>query len=261
MPPLLLFLLISLIISLSIQTKISAMEYTEFEYTVSPRRHSTSPLAVELTCTEVRRRIICHPQIDNEPIKSSMPFPNKTIVHHSGFIPLNKPNDVVVVTHIDRSSNGTSAVISRPSTTTSNNYSLSYARISQILRNFGLTNYGCSTILRDIDKVIILSSLKDKGVIEVKIWKIINKVYKMESLHLERYGIDSDESKDNNGCVICMEDYTQGIFVANKLPCNHDFHATCILKWLKISRRCPLCRFPITLQGKSAVDADFYING
>ncbi|VVA95266.1 unnamed protein product [Arabis nemorensis] len=230
-------------------------EYTYFQYIIYPRRHSTSPLTIELTCTEVRRKTICHPLVDDKPFKSSMPFPDKTIVHYSGLIPLNEPYDVAVVAEIDRSSpNGTSAIISRPTTTTtSNDYSLSYIKISQIMRNLIWPhNNGISTILRDINKVITSSSSSsDRGVIEVEIRKIMNRVYEIEAVFIERYGIDSNRSTEmSNGCVICMEDYTKGVFVANKLPCEHDFHANCILEWLQFNRRCPLCRFPVSLKGR-----------
>ncbi|KAJ6853221.1 putative E3 ubiquitin-protein ligase RLIM [Iris pallida] len=43
-------------------------------------------------------------------------------------------------------------------------------------------------------------------------------------------------------CYICLVEYENGDFV-RILPCNHEFHQTCIDKWLKeIHRVCPLCR-------------------
>lgn len=43
-------------------------------------------------------------------------------------------------------------------------------------------------------------------------------------------------------CYICLVEYEDGDFM-RILPCNHEFHQTCIDKWLKeIHRVCPLCR-------------------
>ncbi|XP_019057291.1 PREDICTED: uncharacterized protein LOC109116394 [Tarenaya hassleriana] len=47
---------------------------------------------------------------------------------------------------------------------------------------------------------------------------------------------------EGDGCAICLED-----FVAEKksaaLPCRHEFHSECIVRWLRINHVCPLCRF------------------
>ncbi|XP_058103773.1 uncharacterized protein LOC131247875 isoform X1 [Magnolia sinica] len=43
-------------------------------------------------------------------------------------------------------------------------------------------------------------------------------------------------------CYICLVEYDEGDCM-RVLPCHHDFHRTCIDKWLKeIHRVCPLCR-------------------
>ncbi|XP_008797985.2 uncharacterized RING finger protein C4G3.12c isoform X2 [Phoenix dactylifera] len=43
-------------------------------------------------------------------------------------------------------------------------------------------------------------------------------------------------------CYICLVEYEEGDCI-RILPCNHEFHQTCIDKWLKeIHRVCPLCR-------------------
>ncbi|CAL9106793.1 unnamed protein product [Musa textilis] len=43
-------------------------------------------------------------------------------------------------------------------------------------------------------------------------------------------------------CYICLVEYEEGDCI-RMLPCNHEFHRTCIDKWLKeIHRVCPLCR-------------------
>ncbi|KAK2969114.1 hypothetical protein RJ640_028578 [Escallonia rubra] len=42
-------------------------------------------------------------------------------------------------------------------------------------------------------------------------------------------------------CSICHEDFVPRDMV-NRLPCSHSFHTRCILRWLKRSNTCPLCR-------------------
>lgn len=64
---------------MQVYNKRSAMGYTNFEYSVSSRRHSTSPLTAELTCTEVCRKQI---RLFTDEIKL-LYLPEQTIVHHS----------------------------------------------------------------------------------------------------------------------------------------------------------------------------------
>ncbi|XP_009765931.1 cleavage and polyadenylation specificity factor subunit 3-II [Nicotiana sylvestris] len=52
-------------------------------------------------------------------------------------------------------------------------------------------------------------------------------------------------------CCICLslyEDETE----LHALPCNHHFHSTCIVKWLKMNATCPLCKYNI-LKGNEQV--------
>ncbi|XVE65430.1 hypothetical protein DITRI_Ditri07aG0179900 [Diplodiscus trichospermus] len=59
--------------------------------------------------------------------------------------------------------------------------------------------------------------------------KVYNKSYKLQN----------DEAAQ---CYICLVEYEEGDSM-RILPCNHEFHRTCIDKWLKeIHRVCPLCR-------------------
>ncbi|KAG2312778.1 hypothetical protein Bca52824_024335 [Brassica carinata] len=45
-------------------------------------------------------------------------------------------------------------------------------------------------------------------------------------------------------CCICLSSYEDGTELVT-LPCNHHFHSTCIVKWLKMNATCPLCKFSI----------------
>ncbi|EYU42321.1 hypothetical protein MIMGU_mgv1a0068872mg, partial [Erythranthe guttata] len=46
-------------------------------------------------------------------------------------------------------------------------------------------------------------------------------------------------------CYICLSDYEEGDKL-RVLPCNHEYHVSCIDKWLKeVNRVCPLCRHDV----------------
>ncbi|AAF15932.1 putative RING zinc finger protein; 84572-85321 [Arabidopsis thaliana] len=229
-----------------------------FDYSVSFRQDLTSPLTVELTCTNVVHKKI---RLFTGETKT-LSLPEQTIDHHTSFIPLNvstpstnTQNDLLF--DIFRSPDQTT-VISRPSKTSSN-YSLSCVRISKILSSFGVTENGCSTILREIDMAITSSSSssRGRGVVEIKIWKIKTEFYKAnkaaENLLIDSYCYNylNVATTEENGCAICMEDYIEGSSIVAKLPCDHEFHGDCINKWLQLNHMCPLCRSSIPKDVKS----------
>jgi len=44
-------------------------------------------------------------------------------------------------------------------------------------------------------------------------------------------------------CVVCLEEYVDGISRVMSLPCGHEFHVDCITPWLTTRRRtCPICK-------------------
>jgi hypothetical protein len=47
-------------------------------------------------------------------------------------------------------------------------------------------------------------------------------------------------------CPVCMESFQEGEEM-RKMTCpgSHYFHEGCILKWLRVSRLCPMCRFAL----------------
>ncbi|RCV17894.1 hypothetical protein SEVIR_3G263300v4 [Setaria viridis] len=54
-------------------------------------------------------------------------------------------------------------------------------------------------------------------------------------------------------CYICLVEYEEGDCV-RILPCNHEFHLTCVDKWLKeIHRVCPLCRGDVCRSDASSI--------
>lgn len=43
--------------------------------------------------------------------------------------------------------------------------------------------------------------------------------------------------KKNEVCPICLENNVNCV-----TKCNHYFHFTCLFKWIKINKKCPICR-------------------
>ncbi|KAI0010851.1 hypothetical protein F4779DRAFT_575699 [Xylariaceae sp. FL0662B] len=65
--------------------------------------------------------------------------------------------------------------------------------------------------------------------------------------HEKRNGQTSSEWKKYMGrqveCVVCLEEYVDGVSRVMSLPCGHEFHADCITPWLTTRRRtCPICK-------------------
>ncbi|CAL5215234.1 unnamed protein product [Lathyrus oleraceus] len=58
-------------------------------------------------------------------------------------------------------------------------------------------------------------------------------------------------SPEDAECCICISPYEDEAEL-HALPCNHHFHSTCIVKWLKINATCPLCKFNI-LKGNEQI--------
>ncbi|XP_059310304.1 E3 ubiquitin protein ligase RIE1-like [Lycium ferocissimum] len=56
---------------------------------------------------------------------------------------------------------------------------------------------------------------------------------------------------DDAECCICLSSYEDEAEL-HALPCNHHFHSTCIVKWLKMNATCPLCKYNI-LKGNEQV--------
>ncbi|XVE57255.1 hypothetical protein DITRI_Ditri04bG0076900 [Diplodiscus trichospermus] len=72
----------------------------------------------------------------------------------------------------------------------------------------------------------------------------------VESLPVKVYNkLHKFQNDEDAQCYICLVEYEEGDSM-RILPCNHEFHRTCIDKWLKeIHRVCPLCRGNICRPG------------
>ena len=65
---------------------------------------------------------------------------------------------------------------------------------------------------------------------------------KIERDKIHSFRFTAGNAKETNmKCVVCLSDYVHREKL-RRLPCNHDFHAKCIDKWLKGDKTCPVCR-------------------
>ncbi|OXB79483.1 UNVERIFIED_CONTAM: hypothetical protein H355_013879 [Colinus virginianus] len=62
----------------------------------------------------------------------------------------------------------------------------------------------------------------------------------IEQLPSYRFNPNNHQSEQTL-CVVCMCDF-ESRQLLRVLPCNHEFHAKCVDKWLKANRTCPICR-------------------
>ncbi|XP_010253614.1 PREDICTED: probable E3 ubiquitin-protein ligase HIP1 [Nelumbo nucifera] len=61
---------------------------------------------------------------------------------------------------------------------------------------------------------------------------------------IEMIYCSSDENQDEGTCVICLEEYKNKEEVGTLKNCRHDYHVSCIKKWLSIKNVCPICKAP-----------------
>ncbi|KAF2823210.1 hypothetical protein CC86DRAFT_372241 [Ophiobolus disseminans] len=73
-------------------------------------------------------------------------------------------------------------------------------------------------------------------------------------------------------CVVCLDEYVDGVSQVMSLPCGHEFHAECITPWLVTRRRtCPICKGDVVrslaqsyhnrLPSPSPTRSTFHLNG
>jgi hypothetical protein len=69
----------------------------------------------------------------------------------------------------------------------------------------------------------------------------------MEKPVMEKLAIEDDSNSvgdDQPECVICLEHFRDSQLVCKPTneKCNHLFHKDCMMVWLMLHTRCPICR-------------------
>ncbi|KAF7274844.1 hypothetical protein GWI33_012491 [Rhynchophorus ferrugineus] len=54
----------------------------------------------------------------------------------------------------------------------------------------------------------------------------------------------SNTSRNVAACTVCLNNF-EDKEILKVLPCNHEYHNSCIDRWLSNNRTCPLCRFDL----------------
>ncbi|CAO2839541.1 unnamed protein product [Amaranthus hypochondriacus] len=54
----------------------------------------------------------------------------------------------------------------------------------------------------------------------------------------------SDQVQEEGRCVICLEEYEHMDDIGTLKTCGHDYHVSCIKKWLSMKNTCPICKGP-----------------
>ena len=70
--------------------------------------------------------------------------------------------------------------------------------------------------------------------------KFILELNEFQYKHIKKYSTIKEKK-----CSICLNKYKSPDII-KEFPCKHIFHKTCILKWLKNSDRCPICKYDIS---------------
>ncbi|XP_061345717.1 probable E3 ubiquitin-protein ligase HIP1 [Gastrolobium bilobum] len=52
----------------------------------------------------------------------------------------------------------------------------------------------------------------------------------------------SEQNQDEGSCVVCLEEYKNMDDVGTLKTCGHDYHVSCIKKWLSMKKLCPICK-------------------
>jgi len=70
--------------------------------------------------------------------------------------------------------------------------------------------------------------------------KFILELNEFQYKHIKKY----TKIKERK-CSICLVKYKSSDII-KEFPCKHIYHKKCILKWIKNSNRCPLCKYDMT---------------
>jgi len=70
--------------------------------------------------------------------------------------------------------------------------------------------------------------------------KFILELNEFQYKHIKKYSQIKEKK-----CSICLKNF-KGADIIKEFPCKHIYHKNCILKWLKTSNICPLCKYDIS---------------
>ena len=66
----------------------------------------------------------------------------------------------------------------------------------------------------------------------------------LEEIKITQDIINKAETKE---CTICLDEYVVNEQISY-LTCFHFFHSSCIKKWVKNSKKCPLCNIEVKFE-------------
>lgn len=115
------------------------------------------------------------------------------------------------------------------SSSTSNNGNTSVSRSSQVLTEDGVDPDNMT--YEELQQLGETIGTQSKGLPEDVIALLKSSTYKIR--------IFSRKEKHDE-CVICCMAYKNRDKLTT-LPCQHQYHRTCVAKWLKINKVCPVC--------------------
>ncbi|XP_010529737.1 PREDICTED: probable E3 ubiquitin-protein ligase HIP1 [Tarenaya hassleriana] len=54
--------------------------------------------------------------------------------------------------------------------------------------------------------------------------------------------LSSHQTEEQRLCVICLEEYKEREEIGRLKGCGHDYHGSCVKKWLSMKNSCPICK-------------------
>lgn len=65
---------------------------------------------------------------------------------------------------------------------------------------------------------------------------------------VSRLGQIAAHERVQEACVVCLQDFEWAEKIS-RLPCGHEFHSACILRWLDQRNACPQCNQRVECSG------------
>ncbi|XP_019150759.1 PREDICTED: RING finger protein 148-like [Ipomoea nil] len=132
-------------------------------------------------------------------------------------------------------------------------WDLEAAWIVSVARIFLQANPHLGTMLIDLqvvrdhycyESVLVRNVMERSLEVEMGVVSGLKPASKASLELLKRVDFDEADIDDHHNCVVCQDE----LFSCKEkevvdMPCSHMFHGECILQWLQISHRCPICRF------------------